>query len=85
MKQFIVESPHDIDECRAAIEMVQAAGYLRNFKWGCPDGKHCGWAIIDAESTGEALLSVPSLIRRKARVTPIVNFSSKEVERMFEH
>ncbi len=85
MQQYIVESPHNEEECRAAIEMVQAAGYLRHFKWGCPDGEHCGWAIIEADNADEALLSVPSLIRRKARVVQIVDFNSKEVDMMFEH
>ncbi len=85
MQQYLIESPHTKEECRAAIEMVQAAGYLTHFKWGCPDGEHCAWAIISADNAEEARLSVPTLLRKKARVVPIVNFHSKEVDMMFEH
>ena len=84
MRQYLVESPHTKSECIAALTLVQAAGYLTHFKWGCPDGIHCGWAIIEADNKSEALLTVPSLIRKKAHVTPIVEFASKEIDIMHE-
>jgi hypothetical protein len=84
MRQYIIESPHTKDECIAALTLVESAGYLTHFKWGCPDGTHCGWAMIEAENENEALLSVPTLIRKKARITPIVEYTSKEIDMMHE-
>ncbi len=59
------------------IEQVYAMGYLYQFEWGCPDGVHCGWAIIEAESHAQALLAVPSLIRNKARVIKLCKFTGE--------
>ena len=50
-------------------------GYLYHFDWGCPDGVHTGWAIIEAEDEAQARLSVPSFVRNKARVVRLTKFT----------
>ncbi len=37
------------------VDQIYAMGYLYHFEWGCPDGVHCAWAIIEAESHAQAL------------------------------
>jgi hypothetical protein len=59
-------------------------GYLNNFDWGCEAGVHCGWAIIEAENEAEAKLSVPMLVRKQARVIPIVRYSPDSVGPLHE-
>jgi hypothetical protein len=44
-------------------------------------GEHTGWAIIDAESEKEALMSVPTVIRDKSRAIQIVQFDPAKVEK----
>jgi len=50
---------------------VLAAGYLTHFGWGCEAGHHCGWATIEAESEAQAMMAVPALVRKMARVIPL--------------
>ncbi len=57
------------------IEQIYAMGYLFHFDWGCKDGVHSGWAIIEAENVAEARLAVPPMIRNKARVVQLNKFN----------
>ena len=56
------------------VDEIQAMGYLHHFDWGCPEGIHTGWALIEAENEAEARLAVPSLVRRKARIVKVSKF-----------
>ena len=62
------------------LDLILAQGYLTHYDWGCKDGVHIGWAIVEADSREEALLSVPSLIRSKARAVKLNKFTTEEVQ-----
>ena len=81
MQKFLVISPHDHEECTRVIKLTLAIGYLTHFYWGCKSGDHIGYAMIDAESEKEALLSIPTVIRNKGRAIGIVQFDPKDVEK----
>jgi len=75
MNRYLIETPHTKQNCRTLVHLVNAAGYLNHFDWGCIDGVHCGWAIIEAENESQARLAVPPLVRSEARVAKIVKFA----------
>ena len=80
MQSFLVISAHSGDECSKVLQDVLATGYLTHFDWGCMDGEHTGWAVIEAESKREALLVVPPYARGRARVVQITKFTPEEVK-----
>ncbi len=80
MDRYLIESPHTEGNCHLVIKEVRAKGYLHRFEWGCADGVHCGWAIIEAESEGQARMIVPSIVRSDARVVRLVKFDPDQVE-----
>lgn len=80
MERFLVESPHTEHECKLAIKLSQSAGYLNNFDWGCMDGIHIGWAVIEAENGAQALGVVPAIVRNKAKVVRLNKFESATVD-----
>ncbi|MBI4535173.1 MAG: hypothetical protein HY708_02770 [Ignavibacteriae bacterium] len=82
MPSFLVESHHTLDECVRVLQDLLAIGYLTHFDWGCKDGDHTGWAIIEAENKAEALMVVPSSVRARARVIQLTRFSPEEVKAM---
>ena len=75
MNRYLIETPHTEQNCRNLVHLVNAAGYLNHFDWGCLGGVHCGWAIIEAENGLQARLAVPPLVRSEARVVEIVKFA----------
>jgi hypothetical protein len=54
MKRFLVIVPHTKAECKQALAQVLAVGFITHFDWGCMDGNHTGWAILEAENAKEA-------------------------------
>jgi len=80
MDRYLIETPHEAQDCQKLVQQVYAMGYLMNFDWGCKSGVHSGWAIIEAESEDQARLAVPPLVRSKARVVKLVKFHAKDVK-----
>jgi hypothetical protein len=79
MKRFLVISHHTAEDCVMALKAVLAIGYLTHFEWGCKDGVHTGWAILEAEDKAEAMMSVPTFLRGKAQVVQIMKFKPEKV------
>jgi len=75
MDRFLVETPHTDENCLDLLGLINAAGYLSHFEWGCMNGVHSGWAMIEAENEAQARLVVPPLVRGQARVVKIVKFT----------
>jgi hypothetical protein len=78
MDRYLIESPHKAEDCDMIVKQVAAAGYLHNFDWGCADGVHCGWAIIETDSPAHASQIVPWSVRDQARIIKLVKFEKKE-------
>jgi len=77
MERYLIETPHTTQECEMLVDQVYASGYLYHFEWGCPDGVHSGWAIIEAENLAQARLAVPPFVRSKARVVKLTKFTGE--------
>lgn len=84
MKKFLIEVPHESDKksCEHAIQVFQESGshYLTNAEWGCMDGEHKSWIIVEVENKEEARLIVPPLFRSDAKIIQLVTFGS--IDRM---
>ncbi len=74
MDRYLIETPHEVEECLMLFSQLRAMGDLYHFDWGCKAGVHSGWAIIEAENEQPAHLAVPPLIRHTARVIKLNRF-----------
>lgn len=79
MERFLVESSHSAHDCVLAVKLVYSAGYINNFDWGCYDGVHTGWAVIEAENAAQALGVVPAVLRDKARAVKLNKFDATSI------
>jgi hypothetical protein len=82
MDRYLIETPHSEKNCILVLREVHAMGYLHNFEWGCKDGVHCGWAVIEAESEGQARMAVPGITRDSARVIKLIRFSEEQAREL---
>ena len=82
MDRYLVVSPHTTGDCKQALKEVHAAGYITHFDWGCMDGDHTGWVVLEAESATQALMVVPALQRTSAKAVKLVKFSPADVATM---
>jgi hypothetical protein len=81
MPRFLIESPHTGRECLMVLKDFLATGYLTHFEWGCKQGEHFGWCILEAASAAEAKMAVPSLVRDKARIVELKSFTQEDIAR----
>lgn len=74
MDRYLIETPHTAEDCHKLLEQISAAGYLHHFDWGCADGTHCGWAIIETDNPAHAAQIVPWIVREKARIVKLTKY-----------
>jgi len=84
MKRFLVISNHTAEDCVRALKEALAIGYLTHFDWGCKDGEHTGWAVLEAEDKAEAMMSVPAFLRTQARVVRLTKYQPEKVMAMHQ-
>jgi len=82
MKRFLVISHHTGEDCIKALKEALAIGYLTHFDWGCKDGAHTGWAILEAENREQAMLSVPTFLRGHAQIVRLTKFDPEKIRAM---
>jgi hypothetical protein len=82
MPKFLIEVPHPPtkEECLAAVEIFLNTGshFLSQADWGCLDGVHKSWIMVDLESKDEARNILPARYRSQAVITCLTKFAIDE-------
>jgi len=89
MAKFLIEVPHEAEKraCLRAIQVLLQTGshYLTNAEWGCLDGEHKGWVIVEVDSKEEARGILPPVYRSQAKIVRLSKFKLEEVDEMLRH
>jgi hypothetical protein len=85
MNRYLVESEHTDEDCHHVVEQFVFFGYIMHFDWGCNAGVHSCWAIVEAHNEQEALLSVPAMLRGKARAIQLNKFTPDMMQDAHAH
>jgi hypothetical protein len=90
MPRFLIEVPHSSEQvaCIHAVHALLSAGshYITHADWGCMDGVHKAWLIVETDCKDDALCIVPPAFRSDATVIGLTKFSLQEAEDMLrEH
>jgi hypothetical protein len=84
MTRFLLEVPHEAEKvaCLRAIQTFLQTGshFLANADWGCSDGEHKAWLILEGESREDLLFALPPSIRPQAKIVRLDKYSLKDVE-----
>jgi len=84
MARFLIEVPHgeDHEACEQAIHIFLNTGshFLSNADWGCEDGEHKAWFMLDIDSKEQARNILPPAYRRQAKIIKLVKFSTENPE-----
>jgi hypothetical protein len=84
MARFLIEVAHEPTPvvCARAVEVFLKSGshFLANADWGCKDGEHKAWMVVDVGGKDEARGIVPPLFRTQAKVVKLNYFSLEEIE-----
>ena len=82
--KFLIEVPHEptMAACVQAAEIFLKTGshFLTRADWGCKDGEHKAWIVVDVGSKDEARAIVPPVYRSQAKIVQLNTFSMAEIE-----
>ena len=83
MPRYLIEVEHDAtgDSCKNVVRTFLDTGshYLTHAEWGCSDGVHKAWMIVETETREQAALIVPPFMRGEARVIQLSKFFTDEM------
>jgi hypothetical protein len=90
MARFLIEVDHEAEAraCARTVKVFLSSGshYLTHADWGCGDGVHAAWLIVDVDTRDQALAILPPADRARARIVSLNKFSMAQVDQMLaEH
>lgn len=89
MARFLIEVPHEAEKiaCARAIRILLTTGshYLTHADFGCLDGEHKAWIIVEVESKDEARAILPPVYRTQAKIVSLNKFSVEEIDELLLH
>ena len=89
MARFLIEVPHEAEvvSCARAIKVLLETGshFLTHADFGCHDGVHKGWIVVDVDSKEEARNMLPLAYRRQATVVALSRFGIEELDELIRH
>jgi hypothetical protein len=84
MPKFLIEVPHEgsASDCAHTIEIFLRTGshFLTHADWGCKDGEHKAWLIIDVATKDEARSVLPPEFRPKAKIVGLNAFTREDLD-----
>ncbi len=84
MERYLIEVPHENTKsaCINAVRVFLQTGshFLANAEWGCYDGEHKAWLLVEVENKNQARMIVPPAFRTEARIVKLHTFTREEMD-----
>jgi hypothetical protein len=88
MDRFLIQVDHEAEPtaCVLAIQLLFSTGshYLTQADFGCKDGVHTGWIIVEGDSKEEVRNILPPVYRAGARIVKLNKFSPEELDELLK-
>ena len=89
MARFLIEVPHEAETlaCARVVEIFLKTGshFVTHTDWGCMDGDHKAWIIVEVDSKEDARRILPPAFRSQARIVGLNKFSMEQIEEILLH
>lgn len=83
MAKYLIEVPHGADKnsCKRAIQVFMRSGshFVTHADWGCLDGDHRAWLIVEVDSKESAKRILPAAYQHDAKITELHRFTREEI------
>ena len=81
MSKYLITSRHEPADCLRALdeELAKGPAILDKFVYGCREGDHTGYAIVDTKSLSDALAMVPAFLQESACITKVDKYTPQEI------
>jgi len=82
--RFLIEVPHESEavSCARANKVLLESGshFLTHADFGCLDGVHKTWIVVEVDSKDEARNILPPVYRHQATIVQLSKFGLKELD-----
>lgn len=89
MARFLIELDHEPEAgaCARAVQVFLATGshWLTHAEFGCLDGVHTAWLIVEVSDRAQALAIVPPVHRARARIVALNRWALEDLDRFLVH
>jgi len=89
MPRFLIEVPHEeeVVACARVVEIFLKTGshFVTPTDWGCMDGVHKAWIIMEVDNKEEARRILPPAFRSQAKIVGLNKFSMEEIDNILRH
>ena len=89
MERFLIEVPHEAEKyaCKKAIDIFLRSGshFLSHADWGCKDGEHKAWIMVEVENKDDARAILPPAFREQAKIIAVSRYGLKGMEEGLEY
>ncbi|HEY3297871.1 MAG TPA: hypothetical protein VGK34_04375 [Armatimonadota bacterium] len=84
MPKFMMEVHHEPDEHLNSLDRIAFYNpeLLNGMKWGCRNGEHTGWVLVDANDENEAREMLPQNERNGVRLAEVDTLTEDDIARM---
>jgi hypothetical protein len=84
MARFLIELNHDNEPlaCARVVKIILETGshFLTHADWGCMDGEHTAWIIVDVDSKEQARSILPPVYRSEAKIISLNRFTMEQID-----
>lgn len=84
MGRFLIEVPHEENTaaCARVVEIFLKTGshFVTHTDWGCMDGEHKAWLIVEVDTKEEARTILPPAFRSHARIVGLNKFTMEQID-----
>ncbi len=89
MPRFLIEVPHEENTlaCAKAVKVFLESGshFLTHADWGCKDGDHKAWLMVDVDSKDQARAILPPAYRHDAKIVQLNYFTLEEIDELLRY
>lgn len=88
MPRFLIEVPHEgtKESCNRAVKVFLDTGshFMTHADWGCDDGEHKAWFVLEIEDKEAARQVIPPAYRADAKITQLRKFKIEDIPEFTE-
>lgn len=89
MARYLIEVPHEANKtaCFRAAQTLLKSGshFLTNADFGCLDGEHKAWIVLDVQDKETAQAILPPEYRSASKIIKLNKFDLKEINELLSH
>ena len=82
--KFLIEVPHEATQvaCARVVDVFLNSGshFLSRADWGCKDGQHKAWIVVEVDDKDEARRILPPAFRTGATIVQLNSFTMEEIK-----